>query len=537
MYKLLIIDDEKPIRDGIKKLLPWDNYGIEICGEASDGAQGFALLQVLHPQIVFTDIRMSGLDGIEFLKLVKQSQQNCKVVVLSGYDDFGLVRKAMKYGAVDYLLKPSGKEEIIKIIEEIIDNIEDEVISHMNNSEKLMLFKNNTLNQLICNEISPLEIRTKLELLNINIFEGPLCVTVIRVTEELQGVSSKEEIIIKTFAVQNVCLELIEEKGKGFVFTESAGKVILIMKGIDITRMDLGIQSILKECLDYLENVLQYQVTIAVGTIANTYRGLARSYHDAAVTLEYKFVFGRHCILFYDEIKKYFSQEAHYIPIDGYYLKEQILKHDFDSVRSYIYEVFRKFNQRDAIANQFVLKNGAMEILIVAFQCVESFMLFDQQRFYVLKESALEKIANADTLKQTLDIIEKFIQEIINEMNNRINMKYSKIVNDCVNCIINRYSEFDLSLQYLAEKYHVNAAYLGRQFKKETGSSFNDYLTIVRIEKAKDLLRTTNYKGVELCEKVGFCNYNYFYTVFKKMTGMKPMDVRKNKLGKGLGYK
>jgi len=90
-----------------------------------------------------------------------------------------------------------------------------------------------------------------------------------------------------------------------------------------------------------------------------------------------------------------------------------------------------------------------------------------------------------------------------------------------------KYDDMALSLQIFAEKYHVNVAYLGRMFTKETGSSFRDYLNLVRIEKAKDLLLTTNYKGSELCEKVGFSNYNYFYIVFKKITGMRPMDFRK----------
>ena len=89
------------------------------------------------------------------------------------------------------------------------------------------------------------------------------------------------------------------------------------------------------------------------------------------------------------------------------------------------------------------------------------------------------------------------------------------------------YANQDLSLQTLSGKMHVNAVYLGRIFKKETGSSFNDYLNNVRIEKAKELLTTTNYKGNELYEKVGFSNYNYFYIVFKKITGVKPTEYRK----------
>ena len=108
----------------------------------------------------------------------------------------------------------------------------------------------------------------------------------------------------------------------------------------------------------------------------------------------------------------------------------------------------------------------------------------------------------------------------------------SKPVFDTIQFIESNYTDPDLSLQYLADDFHISTAYLGKLFKKETGSNFNDYLNTFRIRKAEKLLVTTNYKGIELAERVGFASYNYFYIVFKKVTGQKPMDIRKNALEK-----
>ena len=125
MYKLLIVDDEKQAREGIKRLLSWEDYGIIICGEATNGQEALKIMEEQNPDILLLDIQMPVMSGLELAKRIHDSNLDCKFIVLSGYDDFELVRKAMKYGAVDYLLKPSGKEEIIRTIEELIDSLED----------------------------------------------------------------------------------------------------------------------------------------------------------------------------------------------------------------------------------------------------------------------------------------------------------------------------------------------------------------------------------------------------------------------------
>ena len=107
MYRLLIVDDETQIREGLKRMLNWKEYGIEVCAEAGNGEQALALIEQLEPHIVLTDIKMPVMNGLELLFELKKMDLDTKAVVLSGYEDFSLVRKAMKYGAVDYLLKPS----------------------------------------------------------------------------------------------------------------------------------------------------------------------------------------------------------------------------------------------------------------------------------------------------------------------------------------------------------------------------------------------------------------------------------------------
>lgn len=168
-----------------------------------------------------------------------------------------------------------------------------------------------------------------------------------------------------------------------------------------------------------------------------------------------------------------------------------------------------------------------MELVILTFQWLEEQHYTKSAGLYHRKAGVLKQIGSARTLAQMQQIITDSIGEIFEKTEQSRNQEYSRTVADAIQHILMDYANQDLSLQTLSEKMHVNAVYLGRIFKKETGSSFNDYLNNVRIEKAKELLTTTNYKGNELYEKVGFSNYNYFYIVFKKITGVKPTEYRK----------
>ena len=179
MYKLLIVDDEKQVREGLKRLLPWQDYGITIIGEAINGREALGIIEDQRPDIVLLDIQMPVMNGLELAKRIHGQYPECKFIVLSGYNDFARVREAMKYGAVDYLLKPSGKEEIIRIIEEIIDSLEDSLISRLHNNEYLALLKNNVLNRLISGTISSRELKDKLALLQLDLSSG--CFSIVSV--------------------------------------------------------------------------------------------------------------------------------------------------------------------------------------------------------------------------------------------------------------------------------------------------------------------------------------------------------------------
>jgi two-component system response regulator YesN len=120
MYKVLIIDDEEIIREGLKTVIDWDSLQCSVIGEAVDGDEGLAMFSSLKPHIVITDIRMPGLNGLEMISKLKEHKHECKIIILSGFRDFEYAKQAVNLGAFRFLLKPTNTKEIISSIEEAI---------------------------------------------------------------------------------------------------------------------------------------------------------------------------------------------------------------------------------------------------------------------------------------------------------------------------------------------------------------------------------------------------------------------------------
>nr|MBC9200637.1 response regulator [Paenibacillus sp. PL91] len=126
MNKVLIVDDEPWAREVIKALVDWDRLGLAIAGEAEDGSQALHFIKEHKPQIVITDMRMPGLDGVEFLKALNEQFPSIKIIVMSGYDDFVYLKQAIRSRAVEYLLKPVDETELNEALHKCIFELENE---------------------------------------------------------------------------------------------------------------------------------------------------------------------------------------------------------------------------------------------------------------------------------------------------------------------------------------------------------------------------------------------------------------------------
>ena len=504
MYKILIMDDERQIREGIMKIIPWEQYGFKICAEASNGVEGLKKIEQHCPHVVFVDIRMPVMDGIEFLQELRKRKLHCETVVLSGFNDYDLVRRAMKLGAIDYLTKPFGKDEIIQALEDITERIEMRRVDRLEYDKNMELMRNSLMNRMIHNQITSMELRNCMEMLEMKIPSGECRIAVIQGRED---VTMPEQPYI-------------------YPFRDGQGYLCLFAYGQENPEYERKLRILLREIIDKSTDKSGIKITAALGVKVKTYRSIRQSYESALKTLEYQFVFGEGNLLDAEEIHAYFGKQDNKLCVDGKEFRDLMDKENREEIKHYILSIFQEYNSKTAVADTFVLKNCALELVILAFQRLDSLSFTESGDIYHMKAEAMKEIENARTLDEMQQIILRHTDKILDKARKSRDKTYSRFVADAVQHIYADYADKELSLKSLADMMHVNAAYLGRIFKKEIGSSFADYLNHVRIEKAKDLLSSSNYKGSELCEKVGFSNYNYFYIVFKKITGIKPTEYR-----------
>lgn len=523
MYKLLIVDDENQIREGLRKILKWEDYDIEICGEAREGEEALKIAKTLNPDIILTDIKMPGMDGIQFLQAVKAGNLSSRIIVLSGYDDFTLVRQAMRYGAVDYLLKPAGKRELIQVIEEIIDQQEDAKLFQRDSGKGLETAQNALLNRIITNSISAMEYNEKMEMLELDFGTGPLAVARLEFVDSLSSIGFPASYLQEIFSI---CQDYIQDRKKGIAFTNTAGNIVFILTAAREEMLRLDLKDDLEGLLEEIKSSVSTEMYLAVSKPVKSYRGLGEAYKEAENALHYKFIFENKRILFMKEISTYFSEKKLTTEVVQQEIEDLIRDGDKQNILSYLEEAFGNDQEVLVNSNYDIFKNMAMEMMIYMFHYIYTQMLANRMEIWKLKERTLQKLSEIRTLKGMKEILIDAFFKACDEFAQNQMSHYSKIVCDVIYHIKNSYSDVDLSLQYLADEFHVNSAYLGRIFKKETGVNFADYLNLYRIDEAKKLLKETNLRGSELCKKIGFSNYNYFYIVFKKVTGQKPSELR-----------
>lgn len=518
------MDDENQIREGLQKILNWEEFGIRICGEAADGEQALAMIEESRPQILLTDIKMPGMDGVSLLREIRDRKIDIRVIILSGYDDFSLVRQTMKYGAVDYLLKPVGKNELIQIIEELLDQLEEPEDEENCCREGLEIAKNNFLNRLVTNAVTAMEFREKSELLDIDLGKYQLAVGKLGSRNRSFGEDIMRQQRMK---IEEACRKYLENEKIGNAFLNIDGEVVLLLYGIREHKKDDIYRRKLERLLKELEERFSMELFMAVSRAVKSYRKLGEAYQEAENTLKYIFIFETAKILYAEEIDDYFRANDMEVVISQEKIEELMESGSLEAVKEYLEDIFGSSQSIPKEADYYVFRNMAMEVLIYFYHFWMVRMAVDRIKIQEEKNAALQKL----TEMKTLGSMKAYLTEIFQYITAVVvsdDRSYSKLVGEAMQQIKENYHNVNLSLQYLADKWGLNAAYLGRLFKKETGNSFVDYLNWYRVEKAESLLKETNIKGSELCEKVGFSSYNYFYVVFKKLKGMKPMDVREN---------
>lgn len=502
MYKLMLVDDVSLICEGLQELINWSNYGVEIVYVAKNGEEALNFLYDNELDIMITDIRMPGMSGIELLHAAKRCQPQLQCLVLSGYDDYELVRNAMRAGALDYLLKPVNPGELEQSVSIIISNLDQHKIILPASAEEALLEQ--TFRRMILNDISPKERMEKLEFFQID--PNPKCVSV--------GLVRYEDLSQVRSCVEKSC--------KGTFFTpfvfNAEGDIQCIIYYSDRVLFDAKeVRYVMQRCTNALHNLSSGQIFSATSSVGQGWRQIPRLYEQASFSLDYtnmRYPMQDTAFLDYSAIS--------IISVDITRLRLLLLSGTSKEIYQYIDELFRAYSITETGP---IADNLSLSILRSALSiCME--MILSSNMLEDIRSKALKDIAKAGTLRILQTRLTSALTELTQAVLTAPKDSYSNYINQLLEIVAEEYPNSALGLCTIADRLFVNATYLGRQFKIETGSYFNDYLARLRIRQAEMLLMNTDLPIAKVAMSVGFSSVNYFCQVFKKITSVTPSEIR-----------
>ncbi|MFC4597577.1 response regulator transcription factor [Cohnella hongkongensis] len=514
MYKVLLVDDEKIILDGISQMLDWESLGTRLAGTAANGVDARERIRELAPDIVISDIRMPGMDGLELVAAVNRERSDVRFVLLSGFGEFDYASKAMQYGVKHYLLKPTNERKIAEALTEIVRELETErrrerFVQDMKQelSKVMPHVKEQVLKEFVTNKTygsRDWDYYRKLFRFEI---ERPVRLLLF----QAEGANAEFEHL---FAIKNIAEDLLETTLLGTTIGNHA--LILIEDAIAPEALFRK----LEEIRAIFQTYYKMDATIALSEPDRITQ--ARSlYRETLRCLNYRFYLGEGGVIASKDTGEPERGTADLFGFEPERLTMPVQSGDREEAEQALADLMRE------------LKRGQADIDMTKSHVVQQFVslirLGDPQRMerYYCQ---LAELAGMDTLQAMQAVLEETVRELAQFHYERHVVKHTSIVRKMIDIVEEQLGNSELSLNQVAgEMLYMNADYLGKLFKKETGEKFSNYVVKARIRKATELWAANpEIRIFEMAERLGFGdNPQYFSQVFKKQMGCTPSEYAK----------
>lgn len=528
LLKLLIVDDEFHVRNILKNSIDWTEIGYEIVGEASCAQEALQLVDENVPDVIFTDICMPFIDGIELSEMIFEKDPTIKIVVLTGFDEFEYAQRSIKVGIADFLLKPINDSEIIKVALDIKRKIEAER-NHQNEHERLKkhveenlpFLRERTLNELIQTHGYNESIANRLKFFNLDLQNHLAQIAVIDLYPAEDNEQNEEDrLYLKIMGVETV-QQYFRNDSSVFVFLDLKQRIIVLNNEETVE---------LAVCMDAIKamliNRLKCFATIGIGNRYNTLSRLNLSYREACNALDYHIVAGKNQVIKYSDINMSEVERAaiqnEQIDALNFFLKTGLKQ----KAGQLLDDIFNEYSS--CHINLASIRAMASTVVATALNVISE---HDINISDILGKNTqpFDKIFLLDTLPEIKSYLENMLFATAEIIQNAQNKKVNQVVNRIKEYMQENIADYDLSLAKTAKEFYLNMSYLSRVFKQETGQTFIEYLTMLRMELAIKLLRETDKKAYQVSESVGIIDPHYFGTCFKKYTGVSVNDFKKNK--------
>lgn len=529
---MVLADDEMLVRKGLLARLPVAEFGIEITGVAENGQQALELCRKIQPDILFCDIRMPHIDGLEVASTLRDEFPDLRVIFFSGVQDFGYARSALEIQADGYILKPIHMDEVRRVLGKVVRQIalQEESRSQFEHLRALLNENKDALRDKFLNSLvegsylDENEICHRMAWYDLHIPTTNLTCAVLEPDDGVSG-ASEEQHQMAVLSVLNIISEVLGNSHTGVGFLRGERQIVMILGETE----EAPVSAVCEDVVSCIDRYLQRSVSVGIGGRVERITALPASLAQAQAALQYRVNVGERAIISIDDVHAIKSQSSE--GMDTGWIYETIRLFD-----SKIFLAVRQ-NSRQLLMQTLeeifaYVRDSGLPLICARALCQELMgmagrLLFDQSNSAPLGRWTIwaSGIAAADDLESLQKIIFEVFDRLVEKSGENERSRNRSLITNIQAIVQQKYMQ-NITVQSIAKEVHFSPNYISSVFRNITGQKLNDYITNVRMEHASKLLEDTTLRIFEVAHAVGFENAQYFSTVFKKKMGRHPRSYR-----------
>jgi len=527
MMKLLIADDEYLVTDSLKYIVEKFVGDVEVVGTARSGREAIEKAMELKPDIVFMDIHMPGIDGIEAIKQLKAAGLDVTFVIITAYEYFSYAKEAINLGVHDYLLKPINRNKVVETLEAIcleISSRREAVQREMQLKEKMNKviphLEGQFMYSLLFDGNAVKDVEFYEEVFGMNIGYGYVMMAVVEENEEGSNLDSISDSLDRqrfyemfNHELKNMCMCLI-----GPPLLDKVSAYIPVDEKADMYQVRNNSISMVEKLAERINRSVSIRYRIGIGRCYDI-DNFSKSSKEAGIAATIK---GMDYTVHYEDIMAMDSNPDMYPEGQERELVRRLIAVDAKGAEDTFETIFLwlAMNYKEDTDK---IKSRLIELF---FQIKRALPYYSENESS-LAGSFLNSILKLQDLRELKAVCSMQLEQVISDMKDQRETEINSLGQKVRKYLAENYHR-DISMDDAAKETNLSYHYFSKFFKDSMGKSFVEYLTELRVEKSRELLRETNDSIKEICYKIGYSDPNYYCKIFKKVTGMTPTEFREN---------
>jgi YesN/AraC family two-component response regulator len=522
MYNLIIVDDKKSIREGLKKFINWNDLGFRIVGDFSSAAEAISFIETECVDVLLTDIVMPDVNGLELTNEIRLINPDIKVVILSAHEKFDYAREAMRLGVFSYLTKPVNIEKIKSEFSNLKKVLERDRLMRFQKNEIGQFAKEQFLNNLVNHYFTAnVSILRKSEELGLNLLDKEYCILKVMMADTL---SSRETMDDNSYQLLKTMIslhmdEFLNQIGTAYLFNSSPSELAVLFYPDCLDNLKSKLESLWEDISD------NFNIHIYIGLSPIHYHILDayKAFQESGKVLEYRMIKKNNPVLVYDELTEFFKGKTFITSDVEHSILDKLSSLNIDSLREFIIEILHTA----FIGNNYNI-SSLYEVSIELILIINKYISSTVGNISSLEQddyTSVKSLLHKENYEDIEAFMNHYLEECCSLIQNTMEQSTGLIIENAKKYINEHYSE-EITLNKLSEVVYVNPVYLSRLFKAKTGENFMDYLTKIRMDHAKKLLSDLSLRIYDISELVGYKSRKHFGKVFRDMIGLTPKEYR-----------